>query len=845
MLRRLPLFLAALLLTACQGEIGNPTGTPSNPTGPTDPTDPIEPPPFAPAPATLHRLTRVEYERTLTDLLPAGVPLPTDLEVDTPLHGFTTIGGSELTIPPRAAEQYEAAAREVADAIFDDPTRRAAFLGCEPTSATDPCLRAWLTSFGRRAWRRPLEPAELDALSTLVADLAERFGAPHEGARWALVAMLQAPDFLFRVEVGELDPSDPTRRRYTSWEMASRLSYLVWSSTPDDALLDAAARGELVTDEGLERQLDRLLADPRADAALARFFGEFASLERLETVSKDPELYPELTPSLRASMRRELELLFAEIASDPDADFRALFDTNVTYVDSELAALYGLPDPGEGVHRTTLPEGAGRGGLMGRAGILSLWAHATLTSPTLRGRFVRASLLCEDIPPPPPGVDTTLEHDPEAGPQTMRERLEEHRSNPVCAGCHDEMDPIGFALERFGPLGEWRETDEGLPIDTATELDGAPIDGAAELGDVLATDDRVAACVARRLFRYGTGHLELESEEAAVRALGEGFADRGYVFRELLRELVLSDAFRTAALREDDAGACSPGDREACSTSCGEGTRSCGASGVWGPCSAATPTPESCNGADDDCDGATDEDLVRTCDDACGGTQSCSGGAWGACEADPSAETCDGTDDDCDGAVDEGMGRRPVETSFTLLAARHPGCDGASQRRGTDCNAAIHRLCAATGCNGSGFGPVAVAGDAATVACVDAGPIGTTYTALRGHHPSCDGVERMGPNCNAAIHRFCQSRGAASGFGPVEHSGDGASIVCVDDAEVRVLTYGDLTPHQASCHSGTRIGPECDAAIHRYCVAEGFATGFGPVENSGETAVVTCLRRTP
>jgi hypothetical protein len=830
--------LILLLCLACSGNIGDSGGSGRDPRDP----PPQEPLVFAPAAATLHRLTRAEYESTVRDLFPAGTPIPTDLEVDTPLHGFTTVGGSELTISPLAAEQYETAARQLASHVFADPARRDAFLGCTIGSPGDACVRTFLSRFARRAWRRSLEPAELDALVTLATDLGTRLRDGNRGLELALGAVLQSPHFLFRVELGEPDPDDPTRRRYTSLEMAARLSYFLWGTAPDDALLDAGERGELVTDAGLRRAVDRLTADPRAAQAMGRFFGEHMSLDRLAAVTKDPERYPQLSASMLASMRAELERLFSDHALG-DGDVRDLFTTDRAYVDAELASIYGVSAPsGEGLQPTTLPASSERGGLLGRAGFLALWSHATLTSPTTRGRFVRMNLLCEDVPPPPPGVDTTLPHSG-GEPKTMRERLEIHRSNEVCAGCHDKMDPIGFAFERFGPLGEWRDTDEGLPIDTTTDLDGTPVANAAELGEVIATDPRVAACLSRRLYRYATGHLEERGEEIVVQALGEGFVDAEHRFRALVAALVTSDGFRYAA--SDPESACETGARRGCSTACGAGEQRC-VGGAWSACDAPAARMEDCNGRDDDCDGMVDEALTRACEGTCGGgTQTCSAGTWGACEDDePAVELCNGMDDDCDGTADEGTANHVAITSFTALRTIHAQCDGTTQRRGVNCNSAVHRTCAATSCSNSGFGPVEAGADEAHLACVTGETRVVSFADLSAQHGPCNGApEVMGPNCNAAIHRWCGANGMTTGFGPVELPGDGtAYVTCVPSATTHSITYGALTPHHGSCHSGTRIGPECDAAIHRWCRAMGAVSGFGPLENSGENLAVACVR---
>jgi PAS domain-containing protein len=537
------------LVVCLLGVVGACTAEVSEPRGFVDHGDPARGREFAPVPATLHRLTVDEYRNSLRDLLPAAVAIPTELEPDTPLHGYASVGASDLTISPRAAELYEAAAFSIGEQIFQEPTMRGAFVGCEPADIADPCVGTFLRSFARRAWRRSPTEDEVASLATLAQTIATDLASPWRGLEFAMMAVLQSPSFLFRVERGEPDPDHPGWLRYTSVEMASRLSYFIWGSIPDEPLLAAGENGELVTEDGIRREVERMLDSPKAEAALTAWFGEYATIDRVLSVSKDGTLFPELTPTLREAMRREIELVFAEQAFNPDADFRFVFRTDRVFVNDELAAIYGVPAPGvtglDLVAANLSPDDA-RGGIVARAGLLTQFAAATRTSPTFRGKFIRSMVLCEDVPPPPPGVNTELAMETGMGPRTLRQRLEEHATNPTCATCHNAMDPLGFALEHYDAVGRWRDLEDGLTIDASGDLDGTPIDGAGDLGEALADDPRVAECLARQLYRFATGHLEEFSEEPAIDALGERFAERGYRFRELVIELVLTDGFRSA-----------------------------------------------------------------------------------------------------------------------------------------------------------------------------------------------------------------------------------------------------------------------------------------------------------
>lgn len=513
------------------------------------PTPPIPLPAFEPPQAVLRRLTRSQYRETLRALFGPAVQLPEDLEVDTPLHGFTTVGASELSIGPRALEQYEAAAMQTAHQVFVDSAARLALLGCDISAATDPCVGAFLERFARRAWRRPLTSDELARWWGLAQSLAQRFSDPWFGVEMMVVGLLQSPNFLYQVELGVQDDQDPTRRQFTGYEMASRLAYFIWGGPPDDALLDAAAAGELDTAEGVRDQARKMLDDPRAEPAIVAFFDEHLKLERLLTLSKDTEVFPQLTPTLTASMRTEVHRLIAHLVFAQDADLRTLFTTQTTFVNGELARLYGLgPVDGDAFVQVELPASGPRAGVLTTGAFLTLNAHATVTSPTLRGRYVRQSVLCQDIPPPPAGVITVLpEPDPNTGPQTLRQRLETlHLGNSTCAGCHVLMDPIGFAFESFDPLGAYRTTDNGLPVDPRGELNGQGFAGARSLSAMLAEEPAVADCLSRMAYRYATGHLETRGELRVLRGLAAAFREGGHRLSELIVALVASDGFRYA-----------------------------------------------------------------------------------------------------------------------------------------------------------------------------------------------------------------------------------------------------------------------------------------------------------
>jgi hypothetical protein len=485
-------------------------------------------------------LTTVQYQNSLRELFGDAITIPSNLEPDAALSGLKAIGAATLALSARATELFESAARDVANQIFSDATKRQTLLGCDPSQQS--CLETFVADFGRRAWRRPLAADEVTKYVSLAQSGQTASGDPWQGPSLVVSALLQSPNFLYRVEIGTVDAAQPTRRWLDSYEVASRLSYLLWGSTPDTTLLDVAQGGTLTDPAAIATQAQRLLGDARAQTAIETFFSEYLGLAGLQAAQKLPEAFPAFTPSLRTAMEQETLLTLRTLAFDENADFRSLLTSHTTFVNAELAELYGMPGAnGETMSRTTLAADSPRVGLLGHASLLTLHSHASTSSPTLRGKFVREILLCQSIPAPPPNVDTTLPDT--AGAVTMREKLAIHAEGS-CAACHTLMDPIGLALENFDGIGTYRETDNGAAIDASGTLDGVAFNDAAGLAQALSQHARFPECVARTLYRYSMGHVEELGEEPAITSLVTSFSGSGYKLKDLMLATAQLPGFR-------------------------------------------------------------------------------------------------------------------------------------------------------------------------------------------------------------------------------------------------------------------------------------------------------------
>ena len=538
--------LGLALCAACDGVIADPSAEGAGPggdgDGPGRRTEPVSCDTPQPGRSPLRRLTRYELDNTLRDLLGDDTRPAARLMTEELGAGFSN-NADVRTVSTLHAEQYLTLAEDVSQRATEDMV---GLLGCDPAvDGEGPCALSWFQEFSERAWRRPLTSEEGDRFVELFDAAAPRWGF-RTAIELVLQVLLQSPHFLYRVELAPADAAPGEVVRIDGYQAATRLSYLLWATMPDDVLWAAAEAGELESPENVAAHARRMLDDPRAEPVIQRFFDEWLQLRELEHMEKNTELHPDYRPELAELFRQETHAFVREVFENENADLRELLTADWTMANAELAAFYGASGPaGEGFGRVAL-DGSQRAGLLTQAAFLAMNAKPEETSPTHRGMFVRAGLLCGDVPPPPPGVDP-IAPDPDPS-MTMRERLNEHRADPVCASCHDLMDPLGFGFEAFDAVGQWRDTEAGRPVDDSGELHDTDVDGefdgAVDLAHRLAESDQVQGCMARQWFRYAHGRNEHDLEDnCSVDQLTEAFQGADLDIRELIVALTQTDAF--------------------------------------------------------------------------------------------------------------------------------------------------------------------------------------------------------------------------------------------------------------------------------------------------------------
>lgn len=492
--------------------------------------------PNALAGPSLRLLTETQYRSTLKSLFTFADELSFDLEDDVALNGLRAIGTANIALSPKATEAYWHAADIASDRGFGTAANAAATAGCDVSQQA--CADTYLADFGRRAFRRSLTAEEKTRFSGIYQAGVTKLGTGAAGLKYATMAILTSPYFVYRVELGEA--SAPGTRALTGTEIASKLAYFLWNGPPDKELLDLAENGGLKAPGAIATQAARLLGSmTQVSAGMDALFEDYVGLYNLGSVEKLPARFPKFTPALVDAMRQETLMNLGKAALSP-GDFRSVFNSSKSYINGDLAQLYGV----SGVSGTSFVQAdlpAERRGLLGNASVLSLYAHANVSSPTLRGKFIRNILMCQAIPPPPPNVDTTLPDESQV--KTARERLTVHSTNPTCASCHQLMDPIGLSLENFDAMGQYRTQDNGVTIDASGQLDSATFTTEAGLADALAKSDRVPNCLSRLVFRSAWGRLETAADEGFITDMTTAFAASTYQMQKLLTNVVTAASF--------------------------------------------------------------------------------------------------------------------------------------------------------------------------------------------------------------------------------------------------------------------------------------------------------------
>jgi hypothetical protein len=483
--------------------------------------------PAKPGPRVLRRLTQAQLNATLKDLFRDQSVPQASFFADPPLLGFT-VDANALVVQDLTAQQLSDFADQVATWVDTHPS---SVTSCTTRDAT--CVGQFIAAFGKRAFRAPLTGAQLSAYTTLF----NAQGNFNDGLHTVVAAMLQSPYFLYHQELGTPN-ADGSLFNLTPYEIASSLSYLLIGSMPDDALFGAADADQLSTPAELDAQAKRLLADPRAQSAVADFMTGWLGLDRVLTIVKDTSVYGALTPALRTSMYNESRALLVD-AFTSGHTFGDALTADYSFVDAGLGQYYGVPGGGAAATRVMLPAGVRDKGLLAHGAITTGYADADISSPVQRGKLVRLRLLCQSLPPPPGGVATALA--PATGVQTTRQHFEQHDKTEPCAGCHQYIDPVGFGFESYDGIGRRRTMDNGLPVDPSgtvkamgsqkSDVSFADLNG---LATFLASDPDVNSCMARYWTYYAFGMSGWPEDGCTHDAIAGSASMNGYTLASVL-----------------------------------------------------------------------------------------------------------------------------------------------------------------------------------------------------------------------------------------------------------------------------------------------------------------------
>jgi hypothetical protein len=494
------------------------------------------------------------YRSAIANIFGADIAVNGRFEPQTRAGGLLSIGAGSATISADGMELYDTLARGIAEQVVA-PQRRRTLFRCEPHNPSqhdDPCARSFLAATGRLLFRRALAQEELAAYVRVAGEVADKTRDFYAGVAAVLSEMLISPDFLYLRRTVIPDPAHPGQARLDSYSTAILLSSYLWDTPPDDTLLTAAEKGDLLTNEGLRQQVDRMLAPPEIEGGVRAFFADMLGFDEYDTLSKDTTFFPEFTPKVIEQSREQTLRTIVDHVVYQKRDYRDLFTTTKTFLTRDLAAIYGVPVADKGDNGQpdrwvpyTYPAGDPRAGILSEISFVALHSPAGRTSPTLRGKALREYVLCQQVPPPPGNVDFKFITDTKNPVlKTTRDRLTAHRSAPMCAGCHKLTDPIGLALENFDGAGAYRETENGAKIDASGQMNGVYFVGPEGLAKAVHDDPAATSCVAQRSFAYAVGRAPA-SRDVVWQQIEQQFKDSGYNVLALMRAIALSPSTYT------------------------------------------------------------------------------------------------------------------------------------------------------------------------------------------------------------------------------------------------------------------------------------------------------------
>ena len=503
-------------------------------------------PTTAATPTPLRRLTKFEYANTARNLLGVDTTPVNDLPADEVTEGFNNNAGV-LTVSSLHAEKYVLVSEALAKAAVKNLSTLTG--GCNTTTkGEDACATEFANSFGRRAFRRAV--TDQDRQMLMAAYTAGKTGGSYaEGIEVMVRAALQSAHFLYRLETTAPANASAPLVPISQYELATRLSFLIWAAGPDDALLDAAGRGELADKTAVATKARAMLADPKARVAITDFYNQWLGTSRLDIMTKSTSLFPQYSDAVRDAMKAETPAFVEYVLWSGDHKLSTLLTSPTAFVSSALAPIYGVSTTSATPQMMSLPAAQARAGILTQASFLAVQAHPDQTSPVLRGKFVRTKLMCQTVPPPPMDVDITPPAVTSA--PTARDRFTAHEmAGGSCMNCHQLMDPIGFAFESFDAIGKYRTTENGATINLAgnilaatdTSLNGT-FTGVKELATKLAASDQVRDCVATQWFRYSTGRTEEVPDGCSLTTLQDAFGASGGDLGELVVAMTQTDAF--------------------------------------------------------------------------------------------------------------------------------------------------------------------------------------------------------------------------------------------------------------------------------------------------------------